>query len=195
MNWKVVIFIGVIGYGFFNHYQHRPVIHGAGEIAPNEPIQTQASSSQIQLNGYTLMPLADYSIEARVLSREDYSMGVEAELSPTDLAVGWGPMSDEVVLNKIDISQGQRFFYWHVNEFPIPQHEIEVHAANMHIIPANESIKRKLEEVRVGQKVKIKGQLIEAKREDGWHWRSSLSREDIGSGSCELMYVTELSAI
>jgi len=195
MNWKVLLLIGLFGYGALNHYQHRPVFHGSGEISPNEPIQTNARTAEVQLNGFTLTPLANYVIEARVLSREDYSSGVEADLSPTDLALGWGPMSDEVVLNKIDISQGRRFFYWHVDEFPIPQREIEIHAANVHIIPANDSINRQLNKVRVGQIVKIKGQLIEATRADGWHWRSSLSREDTGNGACELMYVTELSVV
>ena len=194
MNWKSLLVVGLIGYGAYHHYQIRPVIHGAGEIAPNEPTQTSTNAAEVQLNGFTLTPLANYSIKARVLSREDYSLGIEAELSPTDLAVGWGPMSDEVVLNKIDISQGHRFFYWHVDEFPIPQHEIEIHAANMHIIPANDTVKRQLSKVRTGQLVSMNGQLIEAKRTDGWHWRSSLSREDTGNGSCELMYVTELSA-
>ncbi|HQO16731.1 MAG TPA: hypothetical protein PLG02_07185, partial [Methylotenera sp.] len=74
----------------------------------------------------------------------------------------------------------------------IPQRQIEIHSANMHIIPANDSVKRQLSNVRQGQLVKIKGLLIEARRPDGWRWRSSLSREDTGNGACELMYVTEL---
>jgi hypothetical protein len=193
MNWKVIVFIGLLGYAAIHHYQNRPVIHGAGEIAPNDPVQTNIHSGDFQFNNFTLTPLANYEIEARVLSKEDYSVGIEAELSPTDLAVGWGVMSDEAVLNKIDISQGNRFFFWHVDQFPIPQHEIEIHAANMHIIPANGTVKRQLNKVRAGQVVRIKGRLIEAKRSDGWHWRSSLTREDTGSGACELMYVTELN--
>jgi hypothetical protein len=77
---------------------------------------------------------------------------------------------------------------------PIPQHEIEIHAANTHIIPADDIIRRQLSNIKVGQLVKIKGLLVEAKRANGWHWRSSLSREDVGNGACELIYVTQLSA-
>ena len=192
MNWKVLLFIGVVGFGAFHHFSHRAVTHGVGEVASKSPMQTNTSATDVQLNGFTLSPLAKYEIEARVLSREDYSFGTEAELSPTDLAVGWGPMSDEAVLSKVDISQGNRFFYWRVEEFPIPQRDIEIHASNMHIIPATDYVKRQLKDVRAGQLVKLKGQLVEAKRADGWHWRSSLSREDTGNGACELMYVTEL---
>lgn len=192
MNWKVLLLFGLVGYSAFNHYQHRPVVHGVGEVAPSEPLQTSTHAADIAFNGFTLTPLADYEIRARVLSTEDYSMGIEAKLSPTDLALGWGPMSDEAVLNQVKITQGNRFFYWRVDTFPIPQREIELHAANTHIIPANDSVRRQLGKIRPGQLVHIKGQLIEAKRADGWHWRSSLSREDTGAGACELIYVTEL---
>lgn len=195
MNWKVLLLIGLVSYGAFNHFNHRPVVHGAGEIAPKDPSQTDTHSADIPLNGFTLMPLANYAVEARVLSREDYSFGTEAELSPTDLALGWGPMSDEAVLKNIDISQGNRWYHWQpVGKLPIERHEIEIHSANTHIIPANDLVKRQLSNVRSGQLVKLKGQLIEAKRADGWHWSSSLSREDTGGGACELMYVTELYA-
>lgn len=195
MNLKVLLFICCLGYGVFYHYQHRPLVYGEGVIAPKDPIQTEGDRFDIKFNDFTLTPLASYEIEARVLSREDYSFGVTAQLSPTDLAVGWGPMSDEAVLNKIEITQSQRFFYWHVNAFPIPQQEIETHAANMHIIPASDSISLQLKKVRVGQIVRMKGQLIEARKSDGWNWRSSLSREDTGNGACELMYVTEFEAV
>jgi hypothetical protein len=195
MNKKLLILLlCFISYGAYKYFQHRPVMHGAGEIAPYEPVQSSTNAANIQLNGFTLTPLADYEIKARVLSTEDYSMGTEAELSPTDLALGWGPMSDEAVLSKVDISQSNRFFYWHVDEFPIPQREIEIHAANTHIIPANDYVQRQLSKVRPGQIVSMKGQLIEATRPDGWHWRSSLTREDTGAGACEVFYVTDLSA-
>ena len=194
MNWKTGVLLALIALGAYHHFSHRAIKHGAGEIAPNDPIQSSTHAADIQLNGYTLTPLASYTIEARVLSRENYSIGTEADLSPTDLALGWGPMSDETVLDKIEISQGNRFFFWRVQEFPIPQHEIEVHAANTHIVPASDLVKRQLSSVKKGQIVKIKGYLIEAKRPDGWHWTSSLTREDTGNGACEVLYATELYA-
>lgn len=192
MNWKVLLFLALVGYGAYQHFSKSTSSFTPGETPPNAALQTQAHVGDIQFNGFTLTPLTDYSVEARVLSREDYTFGTEAELSPTDLALGWGPMSSEAVLSKIKISQINRFYYWQVDEFPIPRREIEIHSANTHIIPANDMIKRQLEAVRKGQIVKLKGQLVEAKRADGWYWRSSLTREDTGNGACEVMYVTEL---
>ena len=104
-------------------------------------------------------------------------------------------MSDSSVLESIDISQSSRFFYWHVSEFPIPRREIERSASNMHLIPADDGVRRALKRVRRGELVHIEGFLVDASRPDGWHWRSSLSRDDTGDGACELVYVEELEAV
>lgn len=127
-----------------------------------------------------------------MLSSKSYSVGREADLSPVDLALGWGPMSDETILNKVDISQSHRFYYWHVDEFPIPRREIETHSANMHMIPADDRIEKMLKSVRPGEVVKLSGYLVQVNASDGWHWKSSLTREDTGNGACEVVYVKEL---
>ena len=49
-----------------------------------------------------------------------------------------------------------------------------------------------LKQVRAGSVVRIEGLLVEANRDDGWRWRSSLSREDSGGGACELLWVERL---
>ncbi len=210
MNWKLLAVIALISWGAYHHWQKRPVIHGPGVTASTVPEQrpvaesnpspstqpeqrTAANSAEQSLNGYRIIPLADFSIEARVLSAKHYSIGREADLSPVDLALGWGRMSDEAVLARIDISQSGRFYFWRTDNFPIPRREIETHSANMHMVPADKYIERKLEAIRPGQIVSFSGQLIEAQASDGWHWRSSLTREDTGNGACELVLVKSLS--
>jgi hypothetical protein len=126
------------------------------------------------------------------LAAEHYSLGREADVSSVDLALGWGRMSDEAILSKIKISQSNRFYYWHVDEFPIPRREIETHSANMHMIPADTQIEKTLKSIRPGQIVKLSGDLVQVNASDGWHWKSSLTREDTGNGSCELIYVKSL---
>ncbi|MCK4994330.1 MAG: hypothetical protein KAS13_04695 [Candidatus Omnitrophica bacterium] len=53
-------------------------------------------------------------------------------------------MSDETVLKTIKIWQKNRGYWWRTREFPIPHREIEMHSANMHIIPADETVKEVL---------------------------------------------------
>lgn len=173
----------------------QPVAHADGVIAPDAPIQNDFPSlqSSIAFKDAVLHPLATFSLTARVLSRDDYRFDPESDLSPTDLALGWGRMSDSAVLRNIDISQGGRFYYWRVKAFPIPQREIETHSANMHMIPADPLVARALKRVRTGDVVTIDGYLVEADKADGWKWRSSMTRDDTGNGACELVYVRSLS--
>ncbi|MDO9365701.1 MAG: hypothetical protein Q8Q76_00300 [Methylotenera sp.] len=193
MNWKLLFFICLIGFGAFQHFQKREVIHGAGEVVSDPPQQRSLDISDARnINGYEIIPLAKFSIKARVLASKSYHFGREAELAPVDFALGWGAMSDEAVLNKIDISQSNRFYFWHVDEFPIPREAIETQSANMHMIPADSLIEKRLKSVRVGQVVQINGYLVEAKASDGWRWKSSLTRNDIGNGACEVLLVKSI---
>lgn len=189
MNWKLIILFALIGYGAYQHFSQRPVVYGDGVMASQEPVQRNANDDGFELNGYTITPLESFEIDARVLSTKHYAFDRESDLAPVDLALGWGRMSDESVLKDISISQSGRFYYWRVKEFPIPQKEIETHSANMHMVPANSQIEKTLKRIKSGQVVSIKGLLIQANANDGWRWKSSLSRNDTGRGACELFYV------
>ena len=78
---------------------------------------------------------------------------------------------------------------------PLPVDEIVRSSANMHMIPFDAATARALRQVRRGDRVRIDGWLVEAKATDGWHWRSSLSREDTGAGACEVVYVCSLTRL
>ena len=173
----------------------RPVARADGVLAGNDPVQTDFDAPQaaIPFKDATLHPLANFSLTARVLSRDDYRFDAESDLSPTDLAFGWGRMSDSAILRDIHISQGGRFYYWQTRAFPIPRREIETHSANMHMIPADAAVAYQLKRVRVGDVVSLDGMLVEADKANGWRWRSSLTRNDTGDGACELVYVQSLT--
>ena len=192
-NWKLLLFVALISYGAYQSYSKRAVTHTNGVIAALQPVQQLANQSEFNFNGYTITPLQSFQIEARVLATKSYSLDHEADLSPIDFALGWGSMSDEAILSKVEISQSNRFYYWHVDEFPIPRRDIETQSANMHMIPADKQIEKTLKAVRPGQVVKFSGYLIEAKAKDGWYWKSSLTRDDTGKGACEVVFVKAIS--
>ena len=149
-----------------------------------------------QFQGYTMTNLEPYAGEFRVLSREDYSFGREAELSPVDFALGWGSMTNPAVYKQLSIRQSNRWYYWrYENAPPIPVREIEIQSANTHLIPANKAIAQQLAQIDQDDLIYLKGQLVEVKSSDGWAWRSSLSREDTGNGACELMLVEEVRVV
>lgn len=195
MNWRNLAFLAIVGFGAWQYWSDRPVKVAPGVTVVAEPRQNDAASAEFVHKGYTIAPLQTFDIEARVLGVKSYRTGREADLSPVDLALGWGRMSDSAVLEQVSISQGNRFYFWRVKEFPIPREEIERSSANMHMIPADSGIERRLDQVREGQRVRIQGWLVEARGHDGWRWRSSLSRNDTGAGACEVIYVRDIAIL
>jgi hypothetical protein len=165
-----------------------------GVLAPEPPLQEAVSDGPTwELGDVAVRALARFEVDARVLSVERYRFGREAELSPLDLALGWGPMSANAVLDTLDISQGGRFLYWSSSEPMIDTGEITRHSANMHMVPLDAATRATLLEARRGSIVHLKGWLIEARGKDGWKWRSSLSRSDTGAGACELVLVEDVA--
>jgi len=149
-----------------------------------------------QFNNYSITNLQPYKGEFRVLSRENYNFGRESEISPVDFALGWDKMADPEVYKQLSISQSNRWYYWrYENAPPIPVNEISTHSANTHLIPASKQIAKQLKAIDQDDLIYLKGQLVEVKAQDGWTWRSSLSREDTGNGACELMLVEEVRVI
>ncbi|NNF04719.1 MAG: hypothetical protein HKN17_09645 [Rhodothermales bacterium] len=146
----------------------------------------------IRHDEYLIEPVARFEVEARVLGTERYRQGREADLSPMDLALGWGPMSDQSVLDKIRITQFRRFYYWQTDSMPIPRRDIVRHSSNMHLIPANDEVRKHLLRVRDGEIVRFSGYLVNLRAPDGWRWSTSTSRTDTGNGACELIWVEQL---
>ena len=176
-------------------WQGRPVSQSPGILAPLDPVQTEPDSKATwTFHGHRITPLAHFELRARVLSVERYRFDRAAELSPVDFALGWGPMSDSRVLAAFTIRQQDRWYFWSSGNLPIPAVEVVSHSANMHMIPANRSVERRLLAVKPGQLLELRGQLIRADGKDGWHWVSSLSRTDTGDGSCEVVWVESASA-
>ncbi|GAB4216668.1 MAG: hypothetical protein OHK0012_19400 [Synechococcales cyanobacterium] len=188
----LVLGLAVAGWYGWNHT--RPLDPGPGVVAPRDPVQRDPQDrTPIRFkDDYIINRLADFEMTARVLATKHYTFGRESQLSPVDVAFGWGPMSDAGVLAKLTITQSNRWYYWRAQELPIPRAEIEHNSANMHLVPANAEVDRQLQALRVGQVVTIEGSLIRVEARDGWRWQSSLTRTDTGNGACELIWVDRL---
>jgi hypothetical protein len=177
-------------------YLHRPIEYAPGVLIPSEPEQTITFDPPLTSGDYQLIPLAHFALDARVLHRKIYRWDRVASLVPVDLALGWGPMSDQRVLDQVSITQSMRF-YWFAYRLPppIPKEEIISHSTNVHVIPATAAIESQCKSLRTGELVHLSGDLVEATAPGRAPWRSSLSRTDTGNGACELMWVNELSIL
>lgn len=190
---KILILIGIAFIVYYYGLPGREIKHHPGALVTSDPIQENLSqATPINFKNYTITPMADFSITARVLSRENYHLDKEAELAPVDLALGWGPMSDSKVLEKIEITQSNRWYHWNAREFPIPRRDIETHSANMHMIPADTGVALALDNAVKGSIIELHGKLVSITQKGGWHWKSSMTREDTGNGACEVIWVENI---
>ncbi|HEY3299643.1 MAG TPA: hypothetical protein VGJ90_02630 [Methylophilaceae bacterium] len=182
-----------------HHARHSDFMHQQAMLSSihfsDEPQQTDTDKPSFEFKNYSVKPLANFVIRARILSATHYSLDASSTLSPIDLALGWKRMADPAIYDALNISQSGRWYHYSWREAPpIPPQEIIESSANMHMIPANESVARVLNQATSNKFIKIKGMLVEVSNNKGWFWRSSLTRKDSGGGACEVIFV-EAAAI
>jgi hypothetical protein len=200
MNWRTALAGALIALALWHFQQDwmlRPVHPPDGEIAPLDPVQSNLAATRTIASGrWQLQARAQYDITARILSREVYRFDTLADLIPEDLALGWGPMSDNRVLDHFTISQAARFYSWHARDrMPIARQDVIDHSANTHVIPANEVVRTQLKRLRVGEVVRLGGVLVDGVRNDGVYVHTSMTRSDSGAGSCEVVLVDSVERV
>jgi len=187
-----------IAWGAWNWYIDRPVHPPAGVLAPDEPLQTPIDSPApvLQVGRWRLTARAGYRITARILHVERYRFDTLAALIPEDLALGWGPLSDSRVLDTLEITQSNRFYYWRSGgDASVSKQDVIGHSANTHVIPRDPHVAAQLARLRRGEVVTLTGMLVDARRDDGAWVNTSLSRTDTGAGACEVMLVDDVSRV
>jgi len=206
--WKVFLIIVAIGFIYnwqstgpiaidSNISESFPINYASSLSIKKSPLQKNINKSKqsFQFDKFIITPLAEFQLIGRVLGAKIYRTDRESALSPVDLALGWGPMANPDVLDKLTITQSNRWYHWRTDEFPIPRRDIETNSANMHFIPANNNIKEKLKSIQSGDRVKLMGYLIHIDDENGWNWTSSMTRGDTGARSCEVILLEDIKTI
>lgn len=145
---------------------------------------------------FTVTTVAEYRITAMIVAIKEYSSGWNSQISPVDLALAWGGLAKVDYDTYIEYEQRGRWYYYkYNNKSPFDGRYITSHSENNHIIPATENLKKILATLKVKQTVLLEGYLVNVTGvydgKEVW-WNSSLSREDNGDGSCELIYVKKI---
>jgi hypothetical protein len=169
------------------------VLQPDGVLVLDNPMQDKINIITLLDNDdYTITAIASYDIKARVLSKKSY----DDDIVPEDLALGWRNMSSNELLDTLTITQSDRFYFWHANQDNFPRHDIETQSANTHLVYRDKSIAKKIKEIKIGNVVHITGYLVNIKDKKKFlYWNTSLTRDDIGKGACELLYITDIKII
>lgn len=144
---------------------------------------------------FYLHPRASYKIGGKVVGLANYSSGTEANISPIDLCLIWGDITEPDANDYIKYEEGYRYCKFTISENN-KEYSVEytqVHMSNNHIIPANDNIKDALEKIKESDIVYLEGYLVDVratlKEKQQWVWNTSLIRNDHG---CEIIYVKKI---
>ena len=205
MNKQLIIFvIIVIAAGLVYYYVNKPVStrNSYSDIVTwSDPIQNNDISIadiniKISNGDITLIPRAKYRIAAKVLSKLRYKDGWLGKISPYDLVLGWGGLTEPELKKSIQYSQMGRFYtYKNYYNTQYDEKYISTHSANCHMIPANSNIKKTLYSLKKNTIVEIEGFLVDVRgdyKRRKVNWNTSLTRTDKGNGSCEIIYVEKI---
>lgn len=192
----VLIILFSLSIGLYQFFKYKP---DYSYIVENEPVQENIiyEIESFEKDDFVIIPLKNYEIEARILSKKKYTIGEDSDFATYDLALGWKEMSDIHYLEKIKISQRNRWYYWRTKDRSIPREIISYNSSNHHIVHANEKIKKQLSNLKEHQVIKMTGYLINAKNINypNIELKSSLTRTDTGAGACEVFYVNYLEVV
>lgn len=169
------------------------------------PRQTPVEDQEqfyVSYNRTWIAPVANYELAGEVLDKSvNRGYGDEEAMFPLDLAVGWGSILDTDVESYVELGyEKTRKFGQFLNcridleEIPptVDQKQIMTHISNTHILPATENIYNAIVHLEKGQKVLLRGYLVNARNAQGAFLNTSRDREDMGAGACECMYVNQI---
>lgn len=155
-----------------------------------EDIVLEAKGHELVLTPRARYRITGYAAEVSrtLLDEWDFAM-------PMDVALVWGPVADPAVLRRLKFHLSGRYVSYFY-EGAAPAAALPTHIANNHLIPADEDVAERLDEVRIGDLVTLTGQLVDVEIREGarsvFKARTSLQRGDTGSGACEILYVEDV---
>lgn len=183
----------------------------AGELLPTlsgEPSQHAVAAPAFQAQAgqvdYRIAPVADYEITGLVVSRHDADTwwdwihrASNDHLNVVDLCMIWGANAADGAYEKMSFSSGQFVCYVSSRDDTAWQPQYIRALSNNHLLTEDPHIARQLRRLRVGDQVRIGGQLASYSHDAGFAFTrgTSLTREDTGNGACETIFVHEVELL
>ena len=171
-----------------------------------EPIQTQTNQKPFSVSqkevDYKITPLFDYEISGLVVSyrHHDGQYSIQNRLwndhiNVSDLCVVWSDNASTLDLNQFTFWNGsftcniktRNMDAW--RKFKVNQ------LSNNHLVTANDEIRDKIAQARIGDQIHIKGMLSTYGQDGSGTRGTSTTREDMGNGACETIFVEEFTII
>jgi len=168
-----------------------------------DPIQEEMSAPQFSFDyrdeTYHVQPLARYELWGLVVSHNNIT-GIldmyhdENSVDTKDLCLIWGNNLTSNDYKKVSYSSGAWTCYY---QYPYGVDFYPDALSNNHLLTADDAVRERIGQVRIGDQVHIQGMLVKYQAESNpSFWRdSSMVRTDTGDGACEVVYVESIDII
>jgi hypothetical protein len=167
-----------------------------------EPVQTASTAAPFSFEHagrtYLVEPVADYELWGLVMSRNNPRSMADAyhdsrSVDTRDLCVVWGP-NLEVPLRRVSV-KNTSWTCW--VRWPRGVDFDTSALSNNHLITDSDALRDRIEQVRPGDQVRLRGMLVNYSPEDQPTWRRTTStvRTDDGGHACEVVFVEELEVL
>ena len=170
------ILLCLIAFSGYYAWTIYPISHGPGELAPDKPkFEYLRDTPVIEYQSYSLQPKMKFSGQVRVLSKKRYFLDEFKSISPYDIVIGWGEMSDERNIEFIKFRLDSREANLDYIRPPLPEKSIYEQAELIHIIPSSEEISTTISQLKQGSIIKIEGLYVDAESENSLNWSTYVS--------------------
>ncbi|MCB1761687.1 MAG: hypothetical protein KDI27_00935 [Gammaproteobacteria bacterium] len=199
------LFLLVLSY----HYQDvLPPADFYADVELSDPVQSKTSLAPFKVRSsdiiYTITPIQNYRLQGVVVSYHNsdawwdiyHHRSWQDFINIKDICVIWGEnVSSGIYLNMaFKNSTWTCWAYWPDTETArrFSMHQL----SNNHLLVLDENIREKLDQVEIGDLIRLSGVLASYSHSNGQFYRgTSTSRTDTGNGACETILLTEFDIV
>jgi hypothetical protein len=201
------IFVGCLGLLPLSCWQRDDFVSDLN-ILPElsgEPIQIRASDEPFAVHledvRYKVEPLYDYTLYGLVVSYQHHDGDRmlhrlwNDHLNIADLCVVWGRNATDLDLNTFDFWNGQFTCFFRTRNNAAWRQFDQTGISNNHLITDDGYLRDLIDNVQIGDQIRLQGWLASYGNDDGFHRGTSTTRTDERNGACETIYVTDFDIL
>ncbi len=197
----LVVAIVVWGFSFWRGLQIPRNISSI-ENMQKEPLQTTTTNKPFTTaykeHTYQIEPVFNYEMWGLVVSDHNSDSWMDSDhehwndyINTKDICIIWGKNVLNPLLSKMNFRNGNWTCYFSTKDGEAWRTFKPDQLSNNHVIPANPEVQKLIANSRVGDEIRIKGQLVNYSVNKGSARKSSTVRNDRDNGACEIIYVEE----
>ena len=204
LQWVFLGALALVGVSCWNQDAFPDQLSTLAPLAnPPRQTATEEDAFTVSLKGvdYQIEPLYDYELYGVVVSfqhhngermlHEDWN----DHLNVADLCVVWGANTQALDLNAFKFWNGQFTCFFRTRDQAAWRQFDPTALSNNHLLADDAYLRRRIENVRVGDQSRLRGQLASYSHAGGFQRGTSTSRTDTGNGACETIYVNDFAIL